>query len=206
MAQMYIDSKVIGMDIRRPQWLENDEKKIRDTVSTPSNLSFTFGDLTKLPLPFEDNVFDLVYERDLTTDLPFNNWPDVIKEHYRILRPGGVLQLVEYGKTLLFLQLLGYCTSFSNRRKTCLFPELFFKNTGPLLSLINDWIVAGCTATGIDPFFTKSFKDFLLDAGFEDIREHIIEIPLGEWPEDEGNKSYTAVVQAKKKSIEILYD
>lgn len=185
MAQTYPNSRVIGMDIRQPQWL--DEMQLRDTVSTPSNLSFSYGDLTKLPLPFEDNAFDLVYQRDLATVLPFKCWPGLIKELYRILCPGGVVQLVEYGRVVtsaIFVCVIYYGLTIN------FIPELFYKKTGPVLSLVNDWIVAACASTGIDPFFTRSMNDFLSKAGFEDIREHVIEIPIGEWPEDEGTLSH----------------
>jgi ubiquinone/menaquinone biosynthesis C-methylase UbiE len=44
-----------------------------------------------------DNAFDFVYQRDMATIVAAGRWPTLIQEFARILKPGGWLQLVEYG-------------------------------------------------------------------------------------------------------------
>ncbi|KAI8805419.1 S-adenosyl-L-methionine-dependent methyltransferase [Cladochytrium replicatum] len=47
-------------------------------------------------LPFEDNTFDYVHQQRLALAIPERLWPAVIKELYRVLKPGGVLDLIEF--------------------------------------------------------------------------------------------------------------
>jgi ubiquinone/menaquinone biosynthesis C-methylase UbiE len=47
------------------------------------------------PLDFEDNSFDMVNARFLTGFMSPGYWPALLRECKRILRPGGVLRLLE---------------------------------------------------------------------------------------------------------------
>ncbi|KAJ3046689.1 hypothetical protein HK097_000631 [Rhizophlyctis rosea] len=60
------------------------------------NANFIVGDLTYLPLPFEDENFDFVYMRFLITGLRKEFWPVLIKEIIRIVKPGGYIELMEF--------------------------------------------------------------------------------------------------------------
>lgn len=101
----------------------------------------------------------MVYQRDVATVLPFKLWPNLICEFYRILKPGGKIQLVEY--------------------------DLLFKSPGPILTQVNEWYRAASATIDVDPDYTKYLGDYLQDAGFIDIQEEIIDIPIGEWPTDD---------------------
>lgn len=63
---------------------------------TPSNVSFSINSVTQLPLEWTAR-FDLVHQRLLTAALNSSEWPIAIAEIYRILRPGGWVQLTEVG-------------------------------------------------------------------------------------------------------------
>ena len=64
------------------------------------NVQFQVMDAAK-PLKFPDDSFDLVNARILTGFLSTQQWPTLVQECYRILRPGGIIRLteVEWGLT-----------------------------------------------------------------------------------------------------------
>ncbi|KAL9552153.1 hypothetical protein MBANPS3_003909 [Mucor bainieri] len=62
----------------------------------PPNVSFQVGNALER-LPFSDNTFDFVNIRLFIIALKGEEWPVVIQEAYRILKPGGYLQIVECG-------------------------------------------------------------------------------------------------------------
>lgn len=53
-------------------------------------------DVTQYPLPFEKQSVDLIHARLLDSVLPRNQWPLLIQEAHRLLRPGGCLVVSEY--------------------------------------------------------------------------------------------------------------
>lgn len=62
----------------------------------PPNVSFQVGNALGR-LPFSDNTFDFVNIRLFIIALKKHEWPIVISEAYRVLKPGGYLQMVECG-------------------------------------------------------------------------------------------------------------
>lgn len=63
------------------------------------NLQFEVMDVTK-PLDFPDNSFDFVNARLLAGFMPKNDWPQLINECMRVLRPGGIICLTEWENTI----------------------------------------------------------------------------------------------------------
>jgi ubiquinone/menaquinone biosynthesis C-methylase UbiE len=59
-----------------------------------SNVQFQVMDATQ-PLHFADNTFDLVNGRILMGFLTTQQWPSLLQECYRIIKPGGTLRLAE---------------------------------------------------------------------------------------------------------------
>ena len=53
-------------------------------------------DLEKTPWPFEDNQFDLIVANHTLEHLgeTRNSWLGIVKEMYRILKPGGTIELI----------------------------------------------------------------------------------------------------------------
>ncbi|KAG0827179.1 hypothetical protein G6F29_003953 [Rhizopus arrhizus] len=47
-------------------------------------------------LPYEDSTFDFVHMRFLTLALRKEEWPPAIKELLRVVKPGGMIQLMEF--------------------------------------------------------------------------------------------------------------
>ncbi|CEI87765.1 hypothetical protein RMCBS344292_02173 [Rhizopus microsporus] len=57
----------------------------------PANVTFQVRDALE-GLPFPDNTFDLVNLRMFIISIKANEWPLVLKEIYRVLKPGGFIQ------------------------------------------------------------------------------------------------------------------
>lgn len=62
--------------------------------SPPSNVHFSLASVTNLPRHWTD-TFDFVNQRLLFGALLREQWPEALAEIHRVLKPGGVVQLVE---------------------------------------------------------------------------------------------------------------
>ncbi len=91
-AYRYSDVEVVGVDI-------NTEMITYATAQAAafqrSNLHFQVMDILK-PLAFPDSSFDLVNARYIVGFMRQEQWPVLIKECLRILRPGGILRFTEF--------------------------------------------------------------------------------------------------------------
>ncbi|KAG0750389.1 hypothetical protein G6F62_010620 [Rhizopus arrhizus] len=142
------------------------------------NVIYKHGDLTsQIQLP-SDSV-DIIYQRDTTTILPHHSWPFLLSELKRVAKPGAYIQLVEYNFNL--------------------------SDPGPVLSLVNEWYKIASDSVGVSPSEVKQLKNFLVKAGFQDVKERTINIPIGEWHEDEIQKEngflYKQVIRVLFKSM-----
>ncbi|KAI8093218.1 S-adenosyl-L-methionine-dependent methyltransferase [Halteromyces radiatus] len=84
MATDYPNCEVYGIDIYAvyPQTIR------------PPNSTFMLADALE-GLPFHDEMFDLVQIRLMVAAIKVNEWPKLIKEAMRVLKPGGILQMIE---------------------------------------------------------------------------------------------------------------
>ncbi|HZR40439.1 MAG TPA: methyltransferase domain-containing protein [Ktedonobacteraceae bacterium] len=90
-AFAYPQSTVCGIDISRTMV---DYANARVRSQHLSNASFGVMDIRQ-PLDFSDASFDLVNARLLVAVLRREDWPRLIDECKRVLKPGGVLRLTE---------------------------------------------------------------------------------------------------------------
>ncbi|KAF0549288.1 S-adenosyl-L-methionine-dependent methyltransferase [Gigaspora margarita] len=84
MATNYPKAKFIGMDI----------SPIQPEFIKPKNAEFIEANVLD-PLPFDNNTFDYIFQRILYVGIPGRNWPLVVNELVRVLKPGGYIELLE---------------------------------------------------------------------------------------------------------------
>jgi SAM-dependent methyltransferase len=84
--------RVIGIDPARSMVkFARAEARVRGLPSA------SFLEVDRLsPLPFADGVFDFVHGGFLSDLVPPAGWPHLLREFWRVLRPGGMLQLLEF--------------------------------------------------------------------------------------------------------------
>lgn len=109
-AQASPEKQVIGVDLSiRMIMYARAQALIHDIP----NARFRMMDVLK-PLDFPDQSFDLVNGRFLFAFMPPAAWPSLLQESMRILRPGGIIRLIEgeYGlsNSLACEQLRALCT------------------------------------------------------------------------------------------------
>lgn len=63
----------------------------------PKNCHFKLFNINQsnVKLPFMDQTVDYIFQRDLNWDLSESTWLPLVKEFFRILKPGGWIELVE---------------------------------------------------------------------------------------------------------------
>ncbi|KAI9270794.1 S-adenosyl-L-methionine-dependent methyltransferase [Phascolomyces articulosus] len=171
-GQQFPDCQVVAMDIALPEDIHLRQHHDSFTTNTANskivgglaadgvpNVTYIHGDVLSLPLQFGDNTFDFIYQRELGYVIPQSHWSPLIHDFYRLLKPDGMVQLVEY--------------------------PLEFPTCGPLSDIVNNWIQTEASANGLNTRFVDSFEKYLDDAGFDDVTTHVYEFPIGEWPTDE---------------------
>ena len=79
----------IGPGSRRiaPDW------DIMDCTDRPDLNPYIKWDICDIPFPVHSNVYDLVYASHVLEHVPWFKTMDTLKEMYRILKPGGVLEV-----------------------------------------------------------------------------------------------------------------
>ncbi|KAG7092526.1 hypothetical protein E1B28_008876 [Marasmius oreades] len=82
MADEFPRAEVIGIDLAPLQ-----------PRNVPPNCTFELFDLDQGPIPYPDGYFDFVHARSMHTGI--RNYSSFLKEITRILRPGGLVLLIE---------------------------------------------------------------------------------------------------------------
>ncbi|CAO3654366.1 unnamed protein product [Mucor fragilis] len=177
--------QVIGIDVVPPSEKEGWNLATVSSFNTSSSLSagqlkrennvkFQYGDILQT-LMFPDNHFDLVYQRDVATVLPFKLWPNLISEFFRVTKFGGQIQLVEY--------------------------DLLFKSPGPVLTQVNEWYRSAAATIGVNPDYTHHITEYMEDAGFVDVQVKVYDIPIGEWPETDLEKQQGYLYKEQMRAL-----
>ncbi|CAG8621763.1 18313_t:CDS:2 [Dentiscutata erythropus] len=84
MATTYPAVEIFGVDI----------SPLQPTQIKPKNFTYVKANILE-GLPFEDNTFDYVYQRFMLYAYTKDDWPTVMNELVRVLKPGGFLELME---------------------------------------------------------------------------------------------------------------
>ena len=153
-AHLYPDIEVTGVDINKSLL---DYVRAHAKAQGIKNAHYQVTSILN-PLPFPDASFDLVNARTLYSSLKPTDWPTLLRECNRILRPGGTLRLTEMERHST--------TSLANERMWDLLTRALYV-TGRSFSPDGKHI-------GINPHLSR----LLREAGFQHIqnRAHTPEI------------------------------
>jgi SAM-dependent methyltransferase len=126
----------------------------------PGNYGFVQGNLLQ-GLPFQDEQFDLVYQRFLVNAIPTVLWPNVIQDLVRVTNPGGWIELVECG-----------CDPFQPGGSAC---RSMFEGYLQVASMNN-----------MNPYVIRELGKLLQQAGMTLVRSMARRVPIGTWGGREG--------------------
>jgi len=108
-----------------------------------------------------DRPFDLIHGRMLLT--ASRDFPALFRQAFDSLRPGGWLEMQD-----LYMPLL--CDDDSTR--------------GTAWQAWNDRYIEACLKIHRDPSWTARYKEWMVAAGFTDVRETKFKWPINPWPRD----------------------
>ncbi|KAI9720896.1 MAG: hypothetical protein M1812_002735 [Candelaria pacifica] len=128
----------------------------------PPNLTFEIDDAEQ-PWLHKPDSYDLINVRFMF--LAIKEFPKLIRNAYDTLKPGGWIELSE-----LNVDPGSYDAQMPDPSQIIL------------------WIAylrQAATAMGFDMQIASKFKSMVIEAGFEEVTEEILEVPWGIWPKDQ---------------------
>ncbi|KAI8087760.1 S-adenosyl-L-methionine-dependent methyltransferase [Gilbertella persicaria] len=112
---------------------------------------------------FEDNQVDYVMLRDTwLLNCSLAKWTTTFKEIYRILKPGGHIEIYEQ--------------------------DMSFKPIGPYLNTLENWVANFYATIQFDRNTIHNLEGILSDSGYTNVKKESVEVPIGEWPKTEDLK------------------
>jgi ubiquinone/menaquinone biosynthesis C-methylase UbiE len=91
-AYSYSDIEVVGVDISERMIAYGNAQA---QVQSRKNVRFQTANILE-PLPFPDASFNLVNARLIVGFMKAQDWPRLLSECFRILRPGGILRITDF--------------------------------------------------------------------------------------------------------------
>ena len=141
-----------------------DLSRIQATTDVPANCEFKIENAEEA-WTFEE-PFDFIHSRLLSCGM--HDWPGYFRRCFNNLKPGGWVEAQEYNFPLV-------CDDESAGPDSALMRYA---------SLTKEAMAKG----GIDAGPEEKFKDYMSTEGFVNIRETVMKLPCGPWPEDEAGK------------------
>jgi len=130
----------------------------------PPNCKFQVDDF-ETPWTF-DQQFDFIHGRMLLTASA--DFPAFFRRAYQSTRPGGWIEMQD-----LYMPLL--CDDGTM--------------DGTAFGEWNEKYMQACAVLKRDPSWTAKYKDWITEAGFENVKEHIFRWPINPWPKDKNLKA-----------------
>ncbi|KAI9229543.1 MAG: S-adenosyl-L-methionine-dependent methyltransferase, partial [Piptocephalis tieghemiana] len=145
--------------------------------SLPPNVSYQQANI--LPgFPFPDDSFDYVHQRMLSGGVPTRDWAHVMRETYRVLRPGGWCEIGE--------------------------SDALHFPVGPIGERINSTISSSMLLAGMDTGILQNLPHYVRDAGFIECVAMSFKLPTGHWASTPGSLSlrvWTMNLDSLKSSL-----
>jgi SAM-dependent methyltransferase len=134
----------------------------------PSNCTFELCDLDARCLPYHSNSYDVVHARNMHSGI--HNYPRFLHELTRILRPGGVLILVEFDLRPIAD---GEFTSADA------------KSGIPGWCALAEAMQRALTQSGVDVKVPRHMGELVHNLGrYDQVIQQHADIPVGFWPKD----------------------
>ncbi|KAF2457406.1 S-adenosyl-L-methionine-dependent methyltransferase, partial [Lineolata rhizophorae] len=127
----------------------------------PPNCRFQIDDAEQ-DWTFKPAQFDYIHNRNFVCSI--RDWPRLIRQSFSHVRPGGWVEWQE--KHPLFLS-----------------DDDSLPADGALDTWGRTFFDAGVTF-GTSPYSPQHLADQMREAGFVDVREHVLKLPVGPWPKD----------------------
>jgi ubiquinone/menaquinone biosynthesis C-methylase UbiE len=124
-------------------------------TTRPKNTTFTTLDILQRTT-FADQSFDYIHVSKMSTCIPVREWPYLLAELYRILRPGGILEVFDT------------CGDYENAGE--MYIDYWYPNRMQLLYQM-----------GLDYNFVQMIGQYLTRVGFHSIQQTDILMPVGPW-------------------------
>ncbi|KIJ59966.1 hypothetical protein HYDPIDRAFT_99713 [Hydnomerulius pinastri MD-312] len=157
-SQLPESVQIYGVDI---------ESRLYPSVTSP-NIHLSVGSATSLP-SYWSSKFELVHQRLLIAAYTREQWFKAVDEMYRVLAPGGYVQLIETGPEW---------RSGAKTAKHVLFLDDFLGRKGQMIR---------CTVY---------LADILKSAGFVDVSEEEVNMNLGKWAGPDGIEGRDSTIGA----------
>ncbi|KAF3906218.1 hypothetical protein ABW20_dc0101622 [Dactylellina cionopaga] len=155
-AEQYPEAEIIAVDIS--PHLKPDE--------TPGNLWCQVDDLNE-PFNFRPGEFDFVHSRLVAPGINKSRWPGYVKDCFKVLKPGGWLQMV----------------------------EIYFNVQSDNGTLTEDHGLRRWSKTFLEVYEDKKdlraptrLQPLMEGAGFVEVQSRMIPLPLNGWSRDERNR------------------
>ncbi|KAH6984357.1 S-adenosyl-L-methionine-dependent methyltransferase [Ilyonectria sp. MPI-CAGE-AT-0026] len=150
MGDLYPEAQVLGIDLSpiQPSWV-------------PPNVRFVVDDAEAEWL-HPPETFDYIHIRHMTSSI--RDWPKLVSQAYRVLKPGGWIELQE-------LRFVLECDDGT------------VQDDNEVLNFLNN-IKKGLAAFNVDLLGMRKNKQNVEEAGFVNVEEKVLKVPLGVWPRD----------------------
>jgi len=158
MARAFPSVQIIGLDLEESQAVKE----------RPATYYFVQSTILRPPWPSGDSCIDFTHMRGMLLSIPALAWPRRLQEIVRVTRPGGWIELVECGCSIV--------------------------PAGPVTQKVCDWIRESAQISGIDPDLPHRLSRMAAQAGLRQVQEHHFDLPLGEWA---GHLGRAALVNAQ---------
>ncbi|KAK2786222.1 hypothetical protein FQN52_007972 [Onygenales sp. PD_12] len=130
----------------------------------PPNVTFTIDDCNEYPWSFKPNSMDFIHARDLFGCI--NDWPEFLAQCYRTTKPGGYVELSTRAVWLA-------CDDGSIPDD----PDHVYNIWDRTFREVGE-------RTGKTTTIIESQRELMEKAGFEDVVEVKLKMPLGPWAKD----------------------
>ncbi|CAI6083279.1 hypothetical protein V2G26_018852 [Clonostachys chloroleuca] len=151
MGDEYPSAEIIGVDLSPIQ-----------PSFVPPNVKFYVDDVESEWIDKPESI-DFIHARHMAPAI--KNWPELLQQAYRTLRPGAWIELQE-------LKLKPSCDD----------------GTMPDDYLVADFmsnLAKGFSCFGVDLLGMERNQQLLIDAGFVNVEEKIFKVPIGAWARDQ---------------------